>query len=165
MDVNFIASFLQDKVKTRWTLKKYSSLYLFEQALPYSVDVIDGNLFLNGGSNIIWTAISAGGITLFNNTNAKIKVGDSSAAEVATQTDLQGTNTFAQGMDGGFPNLSGTGNSVFNLQATVGGGNGNFAWNEFGVTNGTIMLNRKVSAQGTKISGQVWTLAVSLSLV
>jgi hypothetical protein len=44
----------------------------------------------------------------------------------------------------------------------------NFTWNEFVVGNGgsdaAMHLNRKVSPQGTKVSGQTWVATVIISL-
>ncbi len=123
-----------------------------------------GNLLLNEGAEQIWTALFAGGITLFDNTNSRVQVGDSSAAEADTQTGLQGS-TSSKGMDATYPLLSGTGNDTIEFQSVFGSAEGNQAWNEFSVDNGAVALknlNRKVSAQGTKASGQTWTIKISI---
>ncbi|HEC64375.1 MAG TPA: hypothetical protein ENI23_03690 [bacterium] len=125
---------------------------------------IQGNLLLNEGAEQIWTAIIAGGITLFNNATAQIGVGDSAVAEADTQTDLQGAASY-KGMDVTYPLLSGTGNDTVEFQSVFGSAEGNQAWNEFTVRNGATALknlNRKVSAQGTKSSGQTWTIKISI---
>jgi hypothetical protein len=48
------------------------------------------------------------------------------------------------------------------------GSEANYAWNEFTVANGNSdsakNLNRLVSAQGTKTSGQVWQVDVEITL-
>ncbi|MGH7849087.1 MAG: hypothetical protein ACREOP_02190 [Thermodesulfobacteriota bacterium] len=132
--------------------------------LCFDKSEIPGNLLLNEGAEVIWTALFAGGITLFNNTNARIGVGDSSTAEADTQTALQGSTSF-KAMDTSFPALSGTGNDTIEFQSVFGSAEGNQAWNEFTVDNGNSAnknLNRKVSAQGTKSSGQTWTIKISI---
>jgi hypothetical protein len=40
----------------------------------------------------------------------------------------------------------------------------NQAWNEWGMDNGTRLLNRKVAANGTKASGQTWQFTVTIAL-
>lgn len=47
------------------------------------------------------------------------------------------------------------------------GAEANYAWNEFGVRNGptrNLLLNRRVSAQGTKVSGHIWELSLTITL-
>jgi hypothetical protein len=67
-------------------------------------------------------------------------------------------------MDSGYPSVSG---QTVTFQATFQSTEANWAWNEFGVANssaGTVLLNRKVSAQGTKLAGQIWTLILTITL-
>ena len=52
-------------------------------------------------------------------------------------------------------------------KAVFDGTSANQAWNEFGVlskSSGGILLNRKVSTQGTKTAGQVWELELEIEL-
>ena len=103
-------------------------------------------------------------VTPFNNANARIGVGDGTAAFAASQTDLQGTNKYRKGVDAGYPTRSG---STMTFQATFSGTEANFAWNEWGVFNaatGGVMLNRKVESLGTKASGSTWILQVQVTL-
>ena len=133
----------------------------------YKYSPIHGNLLLNTGAAVIWEALTAGSHGLYDNSNARILVGTSSTAEADTQTALQGS-VEAQGMDEGFPNITGTGDDTVEFQSVFGSDDGNQAWNEFGVDNGSgeaVLLNRKVSAQGTKAMGQVWTVKVSIQAV
>lgn len=158
--------------KPHWTIWRHRNLdHFLEARLLGDLDVncfdrsdIPGNLLLNEGAEVIWTALYAGGITLFSNANARIGVGDSSTAEADTQTGLQGSTAF-KAMDTSFPALSGTGNDTIEFQSVFGSAEGNQAWNEFTVDNGNVAnknLNRKVSAQGTKSSGQTWTIKISI---
>jgi len=85
--------------------------------------------------------------------------------EDPTQTDLQAvTNKTYKAMDTGYP-TSGTDQKA-TFKATFGSEDANYSWQEFVIKNSTslICLNRKVSNQGTKVSGQTWTLTVELSL-
>ena len=73
-------------------------------------------------------------------------------------------------METGYPShTDGTGSGAEQCQwkAQWGTADGNFAWEEWGLFNastGGRMLNRKVESLGTKASGSVWTLTVTLSL-
>jgi hypothetical protein len=53
-------------------------------------------------------------------------------------------------------------------RAVFASGDANYAWNEFTIVNASTdtgtNLNRKTSAQGTKASGQTWTLDVTLTI-
>lgn len=104
-------------------------------------------------------------VTEFNNANAQIGVGDSSAAFAATQTDLQAaTNKLRKAMDATFPTRSA---NVLTFRATFGTGEANFAWNEWGVFNAPsagVMFNRKVESLGTKTSAQSWQITATLTV-
>jgi hypothetical protein len=103
-------------------------------------------------------------VTVFNNANARIGVGDGTAAFSASQTDLQGTNKFRKGMDAGYPTRSG---NVLTFQSTFGASEANFEWQEWGVFNAAsagTMLNRFVQNLGTKTSSQTFRLTVQITL-
>lgn len=170
----FIPKFIKQKdlleFERTWTIWRHKNSDDFgfarEQGdldkLCFDKSIIHGNILLNTGAEILWTGLIAGGIDLFDNTNARIGIGDSSTGEADTQTGLQGSTAF-QGMDVGFPQLTGTGDDTVEFQSIFGSGDGNQAWNEFCVDNGMgVALNRKVSAQGTKGSGQTWTIKISI---
>jgi len=130
------------------------------------IEKIKGNLLLNEGINAIWTLVAGGSETAFNNANARLGVGDSTSGEVATQTDLQAaTNKLYKAMDASYPTY-GTSQKI-TFRATFGSSEANYAWQEFSVDNGSTPLknlNRKVSAQGTKTSGQTWQLTLDITL-
>ncbi len=133
----------------------------------YNISVIEGNILLNEGINALWNiACGNGSETAWNNANARLGVGDSSTAENATQTDLQAsTNKLYKAMDGGYP-TSGT-SQKGTWKSTFGSSEANYAWNEFVIDNGGTALktmNRKVSSQGTKISGQIWAASADITL-
>lgn len=160
------------KAKTTWHIWRYKNDddWLESRVNPftacYDYSLINGNIMLQEGAETIINAFTGlASITTYNNTNARIGVGDSSTAESASQTGLQGTTTTFKAMDTGYPLKSGTGNTTVEFQSVFGSSEGNHAWNEFTVDNGSTAnknLNRKVSAQGTKASGQTWTVKVSI---
>ena len=125
--------------------------------------VVEGNIAVSAGIALVLDLLIAAGGTAFNNANARIGVGDSSAAAAIGQTDLQAaTNKFRRVMEATFPSRSG---STVSWKASFATGEANFAWNEWCVANaasGGTMLNRKVESLGTKSSG-VWTLQVDIT--
>jgi hypothetical protein len=152
--------------ETKWLIKKYASDEDFEADNPYEVSEIEGNVLLNEGINEFITLGCGAGGTAYDNGNAYIGVGDSAAAESPAQTGLQGTNKTYIAMDGAYPTSGVSQQMVF--KSTFGSSDANYAWNEFTVSNtsgeGGKNLNRKVSAQGTKASGQTWTVTLTITL-
>lgn len=118
----------------------------------------------NDGRDLIAAAVHGFSYTAFNAANANLGVGDSATAFVASQTDLQAaTNKLRKAMDSTFPQQAA---NVITLQSTFGSAEANWTWNEFGTFNANSvgkMLQRKVSALGTKASGQVWQFQVVLT--
>ena len=127
-----------------------------------------GNVLLNEGINQLWTILcTASSGTKFDNTHAYLGVGDSTTAEDPAQTGLQASsNKLYKAMDSGFPTY-GT-SQLATWRATFGGSDANYPWQEFTVANGSsdsaTNLNRKVSNQGTKVSGQQWQLSLQITL-
>jgi len=125
-----------------------------------------GNVMLNEGINELFTIIcSSSSGTKYDNVNAQTGVGDGTVAEDPTQTDLQGTNKTYKGMTTGFPTYGTNQKAVWKSEYLEN--EANYAWNEFIVRNGPTAakdLLRKVSSQGTKVSGQVWELSIELTL-
>lgn len=155
------------QMKKIWTIRKYADDQAYQADQPYEVSEFEGNLLLNEGiAEMLDLLIGAGTPTNFGNANAYLGVGDSSTAEAATQTGLQAaTNKLYKAVEAAYPSRT---NQTVTWRAVFGSTDANFAWNEFTVTNGNSdsadNLNRKVSAQGTKASGQTWTLDLSLTL-
>lgn len=150
------------KYKTRWHIKRYANDEAYARREHYSESVVEGNLLLNAGITVALNLIGGIAATAFDNSNARIGVGDDNTAAAATQTDLvAASNKAYQAMEASYPSVSAqtiTFRSVFGTSAA------NFDWEEFVVDNGTTALNRKVSAQGTKASGQTWTVDLSITL-
>ncbi len=132
---------------------------------PFEVVEGEGNLLLNEGINELFTILCSSSGTKYDNTNARIGVGNSSAAAVATQTALQGGSIAFVGMDASYPTYGTAQKAVF--RATFDGSTGNFAWEEWTIDNGAaavLNLNRKVTSLGTKASGTTWVFTVEVSL-
>lgn len=143
---------------------------------PYEVIEGEGNLAMYGGVSNIWQTLIGNGtgtaaqtLTYFNNANAHLGVGISNTAAVATQTDLQGASKFRMPMDSTYPahtDATTSGAATITFQGTASSGQANFAWEEWGLFNGSSggrMLNRRVVSLGTKATGS-WTLQVTLTL-
>jgi len=152
---------------TKWTITKYASEKDYKNRNPFEIVDFEGNILVNEGINYLLTIIATDSKTgtPWSNANAYLIVGTGTTAASASDTQATFTNGVVKPMDAGYPTY-GT-NQTVTWKATFGANDANQAWNEFGVLNaatGGKLLNRKVSAQGTKISGQVWELTLSITL-
>lgn len=114
------------------------------------------------GINFLAQAATGGG-TPFNAANARLGVGNGSAAFAAAQTDLQGASKLRKAMDSGYPIIS---PPVLTFKSTFAPEEANFDWREWGVFNaatGGVMLNRVVESNGTKQNNQTWILEVAIT--
>ncbi len=150
-----------------WAIEKFANEEDFKAGKSY--EKVEGlkNLLLNEGINELWTLVGGTGATKFDNSNAYIGVGDSNTAASASQTALQAaSNKNYVAMDVSYPTY-GTSQKI-TFRSTFDGSTANYAWNEFTVANGNSdsakNLNRLVSAQGTKTSGQIWQVTVEITL-
>ncbi|NVM56682.1 MAG: hypothetical protein HWN51_00985 [Desulfobacterales bacterium] len=128
---------------------------------------VRGNCLLKEGINALFTQICSSGGTKWDNANARLGGGDSTTAEDSNQNGLQAaTNKLWKGMMAGFPTYGTSEKATWKSEFL--GGEANYAWEEFTVVNAADdtgdNLNRKVSPQGTKTSGQVWELSLEISL-
>jgi len=129
-------------------------------------EAFKGNVALNEGLQLLADIIAGIDTTSnkWDNSNAYLGVGDSSTAEDASQTGLQGTNKTFKGMDDGYPSRSG---QTLEWRATFESGDANHDWKEFTVVNASddngTNLNRKVADKGTKSSGETWTLSLQIT--
>lgn len=154
------------KWQPKWTLCKYADDKAFANDKAYEIKEIDGNLLLNEGIQLLEDLLIGAGGTAYNNANSYIGVGDSATAADATQTGLQAvTNKLYKAMEATYPSRLA---QKITFRSVFGSADANFAWNEFTAANGiddtAINLNRKVSAQGTKASGQTWTLDLEITI-
>lgn len=150
-----------------WRILKYRSKTAYERGEPYMESEFKGNLLLNEGINELWTLVAGTGGTKFDNSSARLGVGDSSTTAAATDTGLlASTNKLYKAMNSGYPTYGTSQKVVF--RSTFDTSEANFAWNEFTVANGSDdsakNLNRKVSSQGTKPSDQIWELELTITL-
>lgn len=136
-------------------------------APPDTVAEYEGNLLLNAGITRLGNLLVGAGGTAFNTANSRIGVGNSSTAAAAGQTDLQGASKYFKLVDS-----AGWSGQVGTWVATFGSGDANFAWEEWGIDNGTAssatvtapLLNRKVTSMGTKGSGSTWVMTVTITV-
>lgn len=141
---------------------------------PYSVTEHHGNLIVNAGWTRMLNLTTAAGGQALTATSGRIGAGNSATAAADTQTDLQA----AAGAANRWFQILATGPTVsvdqLIMSAAFGTADGNFAWQEFGIDIGTptvtssavvnaTLLNRAVSSQGTKASGQTWTATATIS--
>lgn len=154
---------------------------------PYSVTEHAGNVVCTAGWLRLLNLAGAIGGQAYDNTHTRIGTGDGtvtagggSVPAVAADTDLAAvagsTHRWFQlvtaGIGTGGPIVGGTTPKTLVFSAVFGTADGNYAWNEFGIDNGTAsantvtapLLNHATSiAQGTKASGQTWTATATLS--
>jgi hypothetical protein len=144
---------------------------------------IPGNLLLNEGIQRLMDMTMIATVTTnqtatnpWSNANSFIGVGDTATAEAATQTELQAaaaaTNRFYKAMNATYPSRA---NQTSTFQSDFTTTEANFAWQEWtiaastttasgaGFLTGTINLNRKVAALGTKATG-TWTLSGAVTI-
>lgn len=169
--VRWHAEWRLDKYEGDWSAEQIDA-GLADDALTESIER-EGNLLTIGGASALWERLIGTSITVFDNTNAKLAVGDSNTAAADTQTNLQAaTNKLAKAMDATYPlhtDSTGTaGSKSIVYRSTFATGDANFAWEEWCLINGALgtgrMLNRKVESLGTKTSAATWVLTVTLSL-
>jgi hypothetical protein len=143
---------------------------------PYVESEVAGNLLTTVGLNRLTNLLIAGGAQALTNTSARVGVGDGTGTAAIGDTDLSAaagsTHRWFHVLDASFPTQS---NGLVTCQASFGGTDGNFAWNEFGIDIGTptvtsgstvnaLLLNHKTSiAQGTKTSGQTWVASATIT--
>lgn len=162
------AGLVEDFIKCRrvWTVTRYASREDYEARRAYSESKVEHNLLLNEGISALLNLLTGAAETAYSNANSYLGVGDSNTAAAATQTGLQAaTNKTFIAMEATYPQISA---QTVTWRAVFDTGDANYNWREFTVVNGNSdaadNLNRVVSDQGTKASGQVWTLDVSLTI-
>ena len=121
----------------------------------------------NAGRNFLAAAlINSGPPTFFDNSNARLGVGDSDTAFDASQTDLQATtNKLRKGMAASYPQLSA---NTVTFRSVFETGDANFDWKEIGLfnaANGGTMACRVVGDWGTKTNSQSWQLDLEVEIV
>lgn len=165
------------KYQTKWMIRRYADDAAFAAGTPTpvvdadgqelpAISEIDGNLLLNEGIALLLDLLIGAGGTAYNNAGSYIGVGDSSTAESASQTGLQAaSNKTYKAMQATYPSRA---SQTVTWRSVFASADANYAWNEFTIVNASsdtgTNLNRKVSSQGTKASGQTWTVDVSITI-
>lgn len=152
-------------IRRKWVITKYADDAAYAAGKSFEQVEIKGNILLNEGITTLLNLLTGAAATAFNNANSYLGVGDSTTAEDAAHTGLQATtNKLYKAMEATYPQISG---QTTTWRAVFGATDANWAWNEFTIANGVDdtadNLNRKVSAQGTKASGQTWTLDLQIT--
>jgi hypothetical protein len=149
------------KWNAHWMIERYD-----EQGNLFNTSTFEKNGLANAGIDELLSLGMGTGAVKFDNANAYIGVGDDNTAFAAEQTDLQAvTNKLRKGMEATYPTYGSSQKATF--KSSFGGAEANWHWQEFAVFNastGGVMLNRKVSDQGTKTSGQTWVVTLEISL-
>ncbi|MFL0773156.1 MAG: hypothetical protein AB8A39_00150 [Prochlorococcus sp.] len=127
---------------------------------------VKDNLLLNDGIGLLLDLLIGAGGTAYSAGNAYIGVGDSTNSASASQDALEAaSNKDFQGMTGSYPTRVA---QTVTWGAVWGSGDGNFAWNEWTISNSNsdsgTNLNRKVASLGTKAAGSSWTLTVTITV-
>jgi hypothetical protein len=161
------------KAILQWTVEKFvakDGKEIEEKGIkPY--EVIKGkphNCILHEGWIAAFYLIAGVGSakTKWDNSNARIGVGDSATAPADTQTGLQAaTNKLWKAMNASYPQQSGDHDLVF--QSDFVSGEAEYAWNEETIVNASNdagdNLCRQNTSLGTKPSGQTWRLTGTIT--
>lgn len=142
---------------------------------PFDVVELEGNLLTTAGLGRLTSLLTGGGGQALTNTAVRLGVGDGAGTAAVGDTDLSAlagsTHRWFQIMDATYPSVAG---AVVTFKSTFATGDGNFAWNEWGLDVGTptvasgntvnaLLFNHKTSAAlGTKASGS-WALTVTVT--
>lgn len=149
-----------------WTIRKYQSEESYKNNSPFEISTFKGNVLLKAGITLLLDLLAGAGGTAYNNANTYIGVGDDNTAADDDQTGLiAATNKFWNAMEATYPQVS---NQTITFRSVFATDEGNYDWREFTVVNASTdsgtNLNRVVSTQGTKASGQVWTVDVAITV-
>ncbi len=152
--------------KPHWRIEKYADDDAFARGETFEVSEFDGNVLLNAGIQLMLDLLIGAGGTVLSNANAYIGVGDSNAGEDAAHTGLQAaTNKLWKAMDSTWPQRT---NQTMAWKSTFGSSDANYSWQEFTVVNASsdtgVNLNRKISNQGTKTTGQTWVVTLNVTI-
>ena len=130
-----------------------------------STEIMQDNVALNEGlGELIDIICGLGTPAKWDNSNARLGVGNSNTVAQATDTGLLGASKTFKAMDATYPQRA---SQTAEWRATFGSAEGNHAWEEFTVVNAADdtgkNLNRKVESKGTKASGETWTLSLKIT--
>ncbi len=133
-----------------------------DEKKPYAIEESEHQCYLVEGMNEMWSLICGDvSAVAYNNANARIGVGNGTAAEDETQTGLQGTSTAFKAMESSYPTYGSNKKATFRSKFVSG--EAEFAWEEVTIDNGSTRnknMLRIVSSKGTKPSGEEWTAEI-----
>lgn len=153
-------------------------LVLLAGLTPDEVTDAGYNLFTTVGVTRLWNLWAAqGGLQAYDATHTRIGAGDTNTAAAVGNTDLaaavNAANRYFQLADG-VPTISSSpATASCKYTSTFASGNGNFAWAEWAIDQGTSsaanaavapLFNRAVAALGTKTSAASWAFSATLSI-
>lgn len=147
--------------RAEWTIEKFKK----GEEEPYTVESFKGNLgLLEGRAELIDIICGIGSPVKWDNTNARIGVGNSSTAEQESDTGLLGASKLYKAMMATYPQRSA---QTAEWKSEFIDGEAEFAWEEFTVCNTAsdagVNLNRKTASKGTKGSGETWTVSLKIT--
>jgi hypothetical protein len=148
----------------RYSVEKYDGHVAPDRL--YEVIELPPNLFLTNGITKLWNlAAGVSGVHL-DSTNARLAVGDSSAAAAAGQVDLQAATNKLRKVVTGAPVIS---TNQITFSSSFATGDANWAWLEVGVGNdasGDLISRTAITSPGlgTKVNTAVWVLNWTLSI-
>lgn len=128
-----------------------------------------GNLLTTAGLTRLNNLLTGAGGQAWDATHSRIGTADATTAANVADTDLGGTSNKYFQLVSATPSVSG---GVTTFVATFGTANGNYAWQEWGVDQGTAsgatvtatLLNHKIVSMGTKASGASWTITATITI-
>ena len=126
-----------------------------------------GNCLCEEGIEEWFKLIGTSGAVQYDNTNAYLIVGTGSGAATSADTQATFTAGVTAGMEATYPQVSASSAHKCTWKSSFGSAVANQVWGEFGLLNHATtgaLANRKVSAQGTKTSGQTWELTLEITL-
>lgn len=153
-----------------WKVEKWDTEESWKAgSVPNEVVYAPKNLLVTGGINMLLSLLtSIGNFTPYGSGTAQLRVGNGSTTAASGDSDLSGGSVDVSAMDAGFPTVVLT---TATWRATFITTQANFIWNEVAVQNKTgavdsftRILNHKVQNFGTKASGSVWTLTLTITV-
>lgn len=172
-----------DEDATKWVKEKSGLVapkaadFLAAKVKPYEVVEQPNNLLTTAGLTRISNLITAtGGTQAASTTAARIGTGNGAGTAAVGDTDLSASAGSSNRWFNILDSAPGVSAGVMTFVSTFTTGNGNYAWNEWGIDIGTptvtstatvnaCLLNHKTSAAlGTKTAGSSWAFTATITL-
>jgi len=165
MNADKLRKFVEENVieSVKWGIDKFDS----KSGKKIGHSEFLGNCLANEGIEEWFKLISTTGAVQYDNTNAYLIVGTGSGAATASDNQATFTAGVTAGMEATYPQVAAAGSHKCTWKSSYGSAEANQVWGEFGLLNHATtgkLANRKVSAQGTKTSGQTWELSLEITL-